>query len=248
MQAQQHFQQQRERSYYEQSPERPLLLSLLRDWLSRRTYDPNQGPRILDVGCGRGWIEQQLRLSFPNAAFDGVEINRQACQEARGTFDNLYEESIEGFLTEQRLHHQYDCIILADILEHLIDPWTILAQLKEGLNRDGHFLVCLPNVGHYSIILSLIHGRWNYMDIGLLDRTHLRFFTLQEALQMFQDTGLIPDDIRFMGSPDPEVIDRMADLATALGADPNRFKQETQAFQYIFWLSPLSPQTETPES
>jgi len=238
-QAQQHFQQQQERTYYAQSPERPALLSLLEKWLNQRAWTADKGPRVLDVGCGRGWMAKQLGLRFPRALIDGVEINQQACQQARESCETLYEQAVESFLAEQHLHQQYDYIVLADILEHLVDPWTVLKQMKKGLNDQGRIIVSLPNVGHYTVILSLLTGRWQYTDAGLLDRTHLRFFTLQEAMLMFQDTGLTAEDIQFTRVSKPQVIDQMAALATALGADANRFKQEAQAFQYMFLLSPI---------
>lgn len=241
---QQHFQQQHERAYYEQAPDRPVLLSFIKDWLNQRAWTAGPGPQVLDVGCGRGWLAQQLRLCFPAAQIDGVEINRQACQEARESCENLYEQPVEVFLAEQHLHHQYDYIILADILEHLIDPWTVLKQMKKGLNEPGRIIVSLPNVGHYTVISSLLLGRWQYTDAGLLDRTHLRFFTLQEALQMFQDTGLITNDIKFTSLPRPQIVDQMAALAAALGADANRFKQEAEVFEYVFLLSPVQTGTD----
>lgn len=237
-QTQQHTRQQRDRDYYEQSPERPALLNLLKEWLGQRSYAPDNGPRILDVGCGRGWVAQQLRQVYSHAVIDGIELNQQACLIAREHFRDLYEGSVEAFLAEQRLEYQYDYILFGDILEHLHDPWAVLPQFKAGLKQEGRMVVSLPNVGHFSIILNLLKGQWQYTEFGLLDRTHLRFFTLQAALQMITDAGLSVDDLRFTGAPQPEIIDQMAALAANLGADPNRFKQEAQAFQYIFLLSP----------
>ncbi len=103
---QQHFQQQQKREYYEQSSERPAFLSFLKTWLNQPTRTAGGRPHILDVGCGRGWVVKQLRLCFPQAVVDGVEINRQACQEARETCDKLYEQAVEHFQAEDHLHHQ----------------------------------------------------------------------------------------------------------------------------------------------
>lgn len=236
-QAQQHHQQQHERLYYRESAERPQLLTTLKQWLQQGTYDPATGPHILDVGCGRGWLAQELRRCFPQAVLTGIEINHQACQEAQRTLDSLYEGSVETFLAESPPQTQYDYILLTDVLEHLTNPWTVLTQLKEILKPTGRLAVSLPNIGHYSILLGLFHGRWPYADTGLLDRTHLRFFTMQEARQMFTDTGYHVEDVKFSCSDDIQTVERLADIAVTLGADRNRFMVEAMTFQYFFLLS-----------
>ena len=71
-----------------------------------------------------------------------------------------------------------DCLVFGDVLEHLVDPWAVLARLARLVCDGGQILACIPNVQHYSVIVSLLRGKWDYQDEGLLDRTHLRFFTL----------------------------------------------------------------------
>ncbi len=77
----------------------------------------------------------------------------------------------------------------ADILEHLRDPWRLLASQRELLAPGGHVVVSLPNVRHYPVVLGLLRGRWRYQDEGVLDRSHLRFFTRDSARELVSGAG-----------------------------------------------------------
>ena len=79
-----------------------------------------------------------------------------------------------------------------------MDPWAALARLARLVREGGQILACIPNVQHYSIIVNLMRGRWEYQDEGLLDRTHLRFFTRQTAVNLVTGSGLVMDKIEFV--------------------------------------------------
>ena len=225
--------------YYREQRERPELYTILRRLQAAQPNGHGATLRILDVGCGAGGLVRRLREDFSQAIFDGVEVNADACREARPGFDRLFTGSIEDYLATEIQPRVYDYIILADILEHLIDPWDILSQLLQGLKPEGRLVASLPNVGNYTVIYYLLQGRWEYMEGGgLLDKTHLRFFTLKDAQDMLQKAGYQVDEIRATRSPHHELIDRMADFVATLGGDPEQFRQETQVFQYIFIASP----------
>lgn len=83
-----------------------------------------------------------------------------------------------------------DYVIFADVLEHLRDPWKVLSRAARIIKDDGSILISIPNVGHNSVIIDLINGKFNYRELGLLDNTHLRFFTRDSLLQMVTDAGL----------------------------------------------------------
>jgi SAM-dependent methyltransferase len=90
----------------------------------------------------------------------------------------------------------FDLIIALDVLEHLIDPWSIVRRLHGILNPGGVIIASIPNVGHYSVAVPLVlRGQWNYADEGLLDRTHLRFFTRRTAVDLLTCSGLVIDKI-----------------------------------------------------
>ena len=91
----------------------------------------------------------------------------------------------------------FDCILLADVLEHLVDPWTILRRLTDHLEPQGLVVTSLPNVRHYTTLLSLLVGkRWPYRDRGIHDRTHLRFFAQRNVVELFQSAGLTITSMR----------------------------------------------------
>lgn len=83
----------------------------------------------------------------------------------------------------------FDCIICADVLEHMIDPWTFVQPLKGYLVPNGIIVSSIPNVAHITVILDLLRGRWEYHPSGLLDKGHLRFFTKRSITAMFHDAG-----------------------------------------------------------
>src|SRR5204863_1150032 len=83
-----------------------------------------------------------------------------------------------------------DCLVCGDVLEHMADPWGVLARLSRWVRDGGQVLACIPNVQHYSVLVDLLRGRWEYREEGLLDRTHLRFFTFAGVQDLFTRAGL----------------------------------------------------------
>ncbi len=123
-------------------------------------------------------------------AVRGVPEDQSGRRQLRlATADDI-EDAPPSFLDD------VDCLILGDVLEHLRDPWHILRFLAKSMKPGAQVLASIPNVQHYSLILSLLHGQWTYQDAGLLDRTHLRFFSLQSIKEMFADAGLQIFEIR----------------------------------------------------
>lgn len=149
---------------------------------------PKGAIRILDVGCGVGETGKLLKeKGFEEIV--GVEMNPVAAQQAK----SFYKEVIVGDVEKNILSFSkgfFDCILYGDVLEHLIDPWKVLASHKEILADDGTIICSIPNIRFYRILKSLIFkGRWDYVPFGILDRTHLRFFTVKTIEDMFRETG-----------------------------------------------------------
>jgi 2-polyprenyl-3-methyl-5-hydroxy-6-metoxy-1,4-benzoquinol methylase len=149
---------------------------------------PPGARRILDVGCGIGKTGQVLRERGFEEIF-GVEVAPGAADQARP----YYKEVIVGDVAGNILPFGkgfFDCIIYGDVLEHLVDPWKVLQAHREILSDDGSIICSIPNIRYYRILGSLIFkGRWDYTRLGILDRTHLRFFTLKTIEDMFRETG-----------------------------------------------------------
>jgi 2-polyprenyl-3-methyl-5-hydroxy-6-metoxy-1,4-benzoquinol methylase len=149
---------------------------------------PEKAMRILDVGCGEGMLgELLLRRGAEEVV--GIEKDPEAAQSARKRLNQVIEADVETLVGP--LHPGYfDAIICADVLEHLIDPWRTLKVLGQCLSHNGYLIASIPNTRYLALIDHLVNGRWTYQSSGLLDKTHLRFFTLSEIRAMFSQAGL----------------------------------------------------------
>lgn len=149
-----------------------------------------QGLSLLDVGCSCGGNLMTIRQANPSADLYGIEYNEKMAQVA-SCYGCVQILNVENFECKD-WYNKFDYIICGDVLEHLYDPWGTLTKLGKYLNNEGRIVVSLPNVNHISIIAQILSGGWNYEDAGILDKTHLRFFTLKTAMSMIEKAGLSP--------------------------------------------------------
>ena len=158
--------------------------------------------RILEVGCAEGAMGAVLRKKY-DCEYVGVEINSEAAHKAEERLDRVIIADVEKTnLKEYRIAETgFDYIIYGDVLEHLYDPWTVIYEHKKLLKDDGYVVVSIPNVRNLKIIDSLVNGNWTYRDEGILDSTHLRFFTLQEVKKMFINCGYNIVDVKCITNP-----------------------------------------------
>lgn len=151
---------------------------------------PFQGWKFCEVGCGAGATLEYL-MTRGASYVAGVDIDEKSIQIASRRGLNLV---LAADVEKAQLpfnEKEFDCIILADVLEHLYNPWATLRKLMSYLSDNGHVLISLPNIKHYSILLNLIfHDSWTYLDAGILDNSHIRFFTLQEIYKLLNSSGL----------------------------------------------------------
>ena len=150
---------------------------------------PVNARKILDVGCGYGGGGYALKQQQVCEVI-GIECDEERNKEASRKIDKVINEDIENlqFKFEEKY---FDCIIFADVLEHLRDPLETLLQYKEYLNDNGKIIVSIPNVRQLSVLFELLFlGDWKYREFGLLDKGHLRFFTKKSACRLFEQAGL----------------------------------------------------------
>jgi 2-polyprenyl-3-methyl-5-hydroxy-6-metoxy-1,4-benzoquinol methylase len=145
--------------------------------------------RVLEVGCATGFMAEHLAREL-GCRVTGVEQDPDAARVAAGRCERLVVGDIEQPEVIAQCAGEYDVIVFADVLEHLRDPESVLRTLARFLAPDGRILASIPNVAHWSIRWRLLVGRWEYEDRGILDRTHLRFFTRRSALALFGRAGL----------------------------------------------------------
>lgn len=150
----------------------------------------NHGSTVLDVGCWSGAAGMFLSRQR-SVTIDGVEPEDTMAERASGHYRTVYRSTIEHALDEliADRHRAYDAILFLDVLEHLTDPRQVLASCVELLRPGGRALVSIPNVAHWSVRWELLRGRWRYRNHGLLDRTHLRFFTKSTAIELARAAG-----------------------------------------------------------
>lgn len=145
--------------------------------------------RVLDVGCGYGGLGRQLRIGGVEQVY-GVEINPNSAPHLEGIYAGYWIGDVEQVALPADTE-VFDCIVFADVLEHLRDPWGTLERYLHWLKPGGYVVASIPNVRNLALLYNLaIRGRWRYEESGLLDRTHLRFFTRGEILDLFAGAGL----------------------------------------------------------
>ncbi|MBI5058225.1 glycosyltransferase [candidate division KSB1 bacterium] len=149
---------------------------------------PTTAKTVLDVGCGRGALGALLK-SRGTARVIGIEIQPEVAEIARECLDEVFVGDIERMPLPIPAGSA-DCIILADVLEHLIDPWATLKKLATGLAPHGTVIASIPNIRNLGIIGKLLEGSWTYEEWGILDSTHLRFFALKDMYRLFESAGI----------------------------------------------------------
>lgn len=195
--------------------------------------------RVLELGPATGYMTEMLRAN--DCSVVGIEIDpdmaRQAAQFCeRVIVGDLDELDFQSELGEER----FDVIVAADVLEHLKDPLGVLRRLRSLLSPEGFFVVSLPNIAHAGVRLALLQGRFEYRDLGLLDRTHLRFFTHESIAEMFDEAELAVVELHRQEAPitigDVQVdIDAVPEeLIRGLEADP-----EARTYQFVIKALPL---------
>jgi len=146
-----------------------------------------RGKRVLDVGCAAGELGRAIKEGGALEVV-GIERSREAASLAKEWLDQVIVSDVEASALPFE-DARFDCIIFADILEHTVNPWAVLASYRRYLNSEGRLVASIPNVRFYAVIARLLFNRWGYRESGILDNTHLRFFTLPTIREMFQQAG-----------------------------------------------------------
>ena len=151
--------------------------------------------RVLDVGCGYGGLGRSLRARGVAQVF-GVEINPDAGSQLAGVYADYWIGDVEQVNLPDDIE-DFDCIVFADVLEHLRDPWGTLTRYLQRLKPGGYVVASIPNVRNIALLYNLVvRGKWHYEESGLLDHTHLRFFTRREIMVLFSVADLEIDMVR----------------------------------------------------
>jgi 2-polyprenyl-3-methyl-5-hydroxy-6-metoxy-1,4-benzoquinol methylase len=157
--------------------DRPELLPLI----------PNDTKALLDVGCGAGTFGKNVKKILGCVVW-GIEPVREPALEAQKVLDKvvigLFDEALP------QITGKFDAVCFNDVLEHMPDPWDALHKTKNLLNQNGVVIASMPNILHYQEFLDILFKKdWKYKEAGIMDKTHLRFFTKKSIVRMFEDCG-----------------------------------------------------------
>jgi SAM-dependent methyltransferase len=203
---------------------------------------PVKAAKLIEIGCSYGALAREFKKISPHCHYIGVEIDSHYSELAKRHCDLNYITDIESvdetFWAE---HSDRDCWIFGDTLEHLKNPWIVLKKIRQVIPKFGSVVVCIPNVQHWSIQVKLSIGDFRYQDSGLLDKTHLRWFTRQTMIEMFHQTGFRVDHgfPRIFDEPNRELyIPLIEKLASLAGADPKTAILDALPLQYVLRVTP----------
>lgn len=151
-------------------------------------FVPEGVQRVLEVGCGSGHFAAGLKRQR-GVHVTAIEPFPHAHAEARARVDRLVPLQVEEAFSQLE-DRSFDCVVFNDVLEHLVDPWKVLSDVLRLLLPGGVVVASLPNMRYYPVLKELVlQGSWQYQADGVLDRTHLRFFTKSSLRQLFESSG-----------------------------------------------------------
>ena len=187
---------------------------------------PARAARVLEVGCGAGQTVRWLRETGRIERAWGLELFESAAVLAREHFEEVIVGDAEVIVDTAFQGMRFDMILCLDVLEHMVDPWNFLTRVQRALVPGGKVIISVPNIRCARVLWPLLtRGEWRYTDDGILDRTHLRFFTRQSAIDL-AGTGDLRVD-RCLGSVRPNTRLARLDRWT------RGLMREFTSFQYL---------------
>ncbi len=206
--------------------------------------------RALELGCGSGATGRQLKCMQPQAHVVGIERDQQAATAARMHLDQVIEADLDqiDFTTMGWKPGAFDLLVAGDVLEHVVDPWHLLEKLRPYLADACLLLISIPNIANAWIISQLAAGRWEYEAEGLLDVTHLRFFTRATAERLLTETGYrvetmvrIPDHRIPPWPHGPKTVSADLDIGGVVLKGMTRARwDDFRTLQYLLRAHPMS--------
>ncbi len=203
---------------------------------------PGNLQRVVEVGSSSGALARAYKEANPGCHYIGLEIDPDYAELSRRYCDEVLCVNIEQMAdAEWQALCQADCWIFGDVLEHLYDPWKILARVHRLSTGPLHIVACIPNAQHWSVQARLNCGEFEYQDQGILDRTHIRWFTRITMLDMFDQAGFEIIEFKpliFIEELRDTVLPAIKVLAEAIGADPQVAADDALARQYVIKAIP----------
>lgn len=212
--------------------------------LSVLDHVPLDAARIAEIGCGAGGMARAVRARGRVGYYVGIDIHQDQLDKAATWLDQGIcadlNQHVDWAVSEDLKHllnSDFDCWIAGDVLEHLVFPEHALAAIYKSLKPGGTLVVCVPNVRNWQTFLHLIRGRWPREEEGLFDRTHLRWFTCSDMLQLLHQCQFQVAKSFSRQFPDPygeEILEFLEPLCDFLQVDFDALLQDGMALQHVF--------------
>lgn len=166
---------------------------------------------VLDMGCATGFIGEYL-IKNKNCQVIGVELDEEEATLAKKRLSGVVITDLESYdafsqIKKAARNKNFDIILATSVIEHLKDPNTFLLNIKKVIKPDGKIIISTPNIAHWTIVKSLLKGDFNYEEYGILDRTHVRFFTPKSFRKLFEENGFKVEDVQvdYVGGGYPKI-------------------------------------------
>lgn len=158
--------------------------------------------RVLEIGAGPGSIARVLK-EYSGCSITAIEIDEEAIEKLSPFCEHVYRYDLNdnAWVSHLSKGGKFDVVVAADVLEHLFDPWATLNAVKSILDSDGEVVVSLPHIGHSAVIACLLQEDLQFQDWGLLDKTHIRFFGIENMQRLFDDAGFKIIEAEFIVLP-----------------------------------------------
>lgn len=194
----------------------------------------------MDFGCSTGYFGSLIKQAKNNQVY-GVEISEDL-HEARNVLDGVYSFDLDGEWPPEVYERKYDYLFFGDVLEHLKEPGLVLEKCKTLLKPNGLIFISTPNIAHISIRLELMGGNFDYEPMGILDNTHLKYFTKKSLEKMVSDAGYKTVSTNFTANDYPDSVINELLAKSGLQATDKFWKMvdspEARAFQYKLVITP----------
>lgn len=205
---------------------------------------PKDSSKLIEIGCSTGALAREYKKDNTACFYTGLEVDREYAKLAERYCDEVIHRDIETCTEDFFLSRlDTDCWIFGDTLEHLKDPWLILSRIRKVIPDTGTVVACIPNAQHWSIQAKLNSGDFVYAESGLLDRTHLRWFTRKTIIEMFAAAGFeISHGIsRIFEEPGRDrALEAIRSMASTMGTNPDLAASDATPLQYVVRAVPVT--------
>ena len=202
---------------------------------------PKTSRRVVEVGSSSGALARAFKGLAPACHYTGIEIDAEYAEASKRYCDAVVFASVEE-MDDAAFDALFpsDCWVFGDTLEHLRDPWRLLRRIRERITAGGSVVACIPNAQHWSVQARLNCGLFRYEDSGLLDRTHLRWFTRITIKEMFESTGfsIVEGGARIFDQPSEVVLSAIREMAYSCNTDPDQAATDAIPLQWVVRAEP----------